>query len=321
MTSHLQRALCGLVVAAAAASGNGVAVRGQTPFLRGQTIQPVYEGWEKNADGTISMVFGYMNRNFEEEPDIPVGANNAFEPGPQDRGQPTHFDTRRQSFVFRVTLPADWGQKDLVWTVNHNGRANTAIGSLMPHWVLDEGVWRANRGAGITGRTASDYVGNAPPVVEIVGPTRIRARVGESVALAAKATDDGRPGPKPKKAPRAGGEGPPKTKVVLSNPDLPTVGGDHSGAASGTGGPTDQNVVRVSAAYETGLAITWRHYRGPGTVAFGPRTTPIRSGGQATTTVRFSEPGTHVIRAVADDSAYTAGADVTVVVERPPSSD
>jgi hypothetical protein len=320
MTSHLQRVVWCVVVAAAVASGNGVAVRGQTPFLRGQTIQPVYEGWEKNADGTISMVFGYMNRNFEEEPYIPIGPNNAFEPGPQDRGQPTHFDTRRQSFVFRVTLPADWGQKELVWTVNHNGRANTAIGSLLPHWVLDEGVWRANRGAGITGRTASDYIGNAPPVVEIVGPARIRARVGESVALAAKATDDGRPGPKPKQASRAGGEGAPKTKVVLSNPDLPTVGGDHSGAASGTGGPTDQNVVRVSAAYETGLAITWRHYRGPGTVSFGPRATPIKSGGQATTTVRFSEPGTHVIRAVADDSAYTAGADVTVVVE-PPSSD
>jgi hypothetical protein len=321
MTSHLQHVVCGVAIATAIAWGNFAALRSQTPFLRGRTVQPVYEGWEKNADGTISMVFGYMNRNFEEEPYIPVGSNNAFEPGPQDRGQPTHFDTRRQSFVFRVTLPADWGQKDLVWTVNHNGRANTAIGSLMPHWVLDEGVWRANRGAGITGRTASDYVGNMPPVVAIVGPSSIRARVGEPVALAASATDDGRPGPKPRSAARIGGEGAPKAKVVLSNPDLPTVGGDHSGAASGTGGPTDQNIVRVSAAYETGLAITWRHYRGPGKVAFAPRATPIKPGSQATTTVRFSEPGTHVIRAVADDSAYTAAADVTVVVEPPPSLD
>jgi len=121
------------------------------------------------------MVFGYMNRNFEEEPYIPIGPNNSFEPGPQDRGQPTHFDTRRQSFVFRVTLPADWGTKDLVWTVNHNGRANTAIGSLMPHWVIDEGVWRANRGAGITGRTAADYLGNKPPAVEIAGPASIKS--------------------------------------------------------------------------------------------------------------------------------------------------
>jgi hypothetical protein len=103
--------------------------------------------------------------------------------------------------------------------------------------------------------------------------------------------------------------------VILSNPDLPTVGGNHSGAASGTGGPTDQNIVRVSTAYETGLAITWRLHRGPGKVAFAPRAMPITSGGKATTTVRFSEPGTYVIRAVADDSAYTSGADVTVVVD------
>ena len=85
--------------------------RAQTPFLRGQSVQPVYEGCEKNADGTISMVFGYLNRNFQEEPHVPVGPNNFFEPGPQDRGQPTHFDTRRQSFVFRATCPADWGKE------------------------------------------------------------------------------------------------------------------------------------------------------------------------------------------------------------------
>jgi len=128
---------------------SGAGARAQTLFLKGQTIQPVFEGWEKNADGTFSMLFGYMNRNYQETPYIPVGQNNVFSPGPEDRGQPTHFYTRRQSFVFRVTVPADWGQKDLVWTVNHNGKAFTAIASLMPHWVLDEGVWRANLGAGI----------------------------------------------------------------------------------------------------------------------------------------------------------------------------
>jgi hypothetical protein len=317
MTAHVRRAAYALAVALTVAWGSGDAARAQTPFLRGQNIQPVYEGFEKNRDGSISMVFGYMNRNFEEEPYIPVGPDNSFEPGPQDRGQPTHFDTRRQSFVFRVNLPLDWGTKDLVWTVNHNGRANTAIGSLMPHWVIDEGVWKANRGAGISGRTAEDYLGNEPPVIAIVGQTNIKARVGESVTLTASATDDGRPGPKPKPKSRAGadGEGGPAKKVVLSNPDLPTVGGDHSGAASGTGGPTDQNVVRVSTAYETGLAITWRQYRGPGKVSFAPRATPIKSGGKATTTVQFTEPGTYVIRAVADDSTYTSGADVTVVVD------
>src|ERR1044071_3862114 len=115
MTSHVRRILYVSVAATVSAWVSVAAVRAQTTFLRGQSVQPVYEGWEKNPDGTISMVFGYMNRNYQEEPFIPVGANNFFEPGPQDRGQPTHFDTRRQSFIFRVTLPANWGNKDLTW--------------------------------------------------------------------------------------------------------------------------------------------------------------------------------------------------------------
>lgn len=316
MTRQVGR-VCGAAAMAIALAVSPDIARAQTPFLRGQSVQPVYEGWEKNPDGTIAMVFGYMNRNFQEEPHVPIGPNNFFEPGPQDRGQPTHFDTRRQSFVLRVTLPADWGTRELVWTVNHNGRTNTAIGSLATNWAIDEGTWRANRGAGISGRTAAEYVGNKPPSVQISGETSLKVRVGEAVTLTAAASDDGRPGPRPQQPRRSGGEGGATAKVVLSNPDLPTVGGNHSGAASGTGGPTDQNIVQVSMAYQTGLAVTWRHYRGGGKVTFEPRAVAVTADGKATTTVRFSEPGTHVIRAVADDSTYTTGADVTVTVSAP----
>ncbi len=67
----------------------------------GQGLAPVYEGFDINPDGTYNMWFGYMNRNFEEELDVPVGADNKFEPGTADRGQPTHFDTdgTRMSFA------------------------------------------------------------------------------------------------------------------------------------------------------------------------------------------------------------------------------
>ena len=68
----------------------------------GQGVAPVYEGFDINADGSFNMWFGYMNRNYEEEIDIPVGADNTFEPG-GDRGQPTHFTTRRHKDVFKVT--------------------------------------------------------------------------------------------------------------------------------------------------------------------------------------------------------------------------
>ena len=45
---------------------------------------PAFEGWEKNADGSFSFVFGYMNDNWDEEPDVPVGPDNSF-----DRRSPT----------------------------------------------------------------------------------------------------------------------------------------------------------------------------------------------------------------------------------------
>jgi hypothetical protein len=44
----------------------------QESFTHGQNIAPVYEGWEQNADGSFNLVFGYMNRNWEEEIDVPL---------------------------------------------------------------------------------------------------------------------------------------------------------------------------------------------------------------------------------------------------------
>src|SRR3954468_13066626 len=75
---------------------------------------PVYEGFDINADGSFNMWFGYMNRNYEEEIDIAVGDGNTFEPG-GDRGQPTHFTTRRHKDVFKVTVPKEFADKTLVW--------------------------------------------------------------------------------------------------------------------------------------------------------------------------------------------------------------
>ena len=61
----------------------------QTKFASGQNIVPYFEGWIRNADGSFDMVFGYFNRNWEEDVFFPVGPDNRFEPGDADRGQPT----------------------------------------------------------------------------------------------------------------------------------------------------------------------------------------------------------------------------------------
>ena len=53
-----------------------------------------------------------MNRNWEEELDVPVGPDNGFNLGGADQGQPTHFLPRRNRFVFRVQVPNDFTEKD-----------------------------------------------------------------------------------------------------------------------------------------------------------------------------------------------------------------
>ena len=90
-----------------------VVAAAQVRYATGQDVVPVFEGWERNADGSFNMVFGYMNRNYEEEVDVPVGPDNALEPGGVDQGQPAHFYPRRQQYVFSVRVPKDWGKKDL----------------------------------------------------------------------------------------------------------------------------------------------------------------------------------------------------------------
>ena len=70
-----------------------------TKFSSGQDVQPYFEGWIRNGDGTFDLVFGYFNRNWQEELAIPPGPDNAVAvPGSKDsdHGQPTYFLPRRQ---------------------------------------------------------------------------------------------------------------------------------------------------------------------------------------------------------------------------------
>ena len=59
----------------------------------------------------------YYSRNWSEDVDIPIGPNNHFEPGPADRGQPTHFLPNRNFGMFLVTMPKEFGPTDRIWWV------------------------------------------------------------------------------------------------------------------------------------------------------------------------------------------------------------
>src|SRR5437762_14284913 len=137
------------LLAGAAAIGTSAQVK----YATGQNVGPVFEGWEHNPNGTYSMVFGYLNRNYEEEVDIPLGPENSITVGAEvfgDKGQPTHFYPRRQRFLFRVVVPADWDKKQkVVWTLTSRGKTDQAKGWLQPERELSQDVIIENMGGGV----------------------------------------------------------------------------------------------------------------------------------------------------------------------------
>lgn len=152
----------------------------------GQGVAPVYEGWDQNQDGTYNMWFGYMNRNFEEVLDIPVGADNKFEPGPADRGQPTSFETRRHKDVFRVIVPKDFSDAAKVtWSLTEHGKTEIVAGTLNRVWQIDR--MRTTRGG-----NSEQINSNTPPVVTAQPMVQTVAAAGVAT-VSVSATDDGLP--------------------------------------------------------------------------------------------------------------------------------
>jgi hypothetical protein len=263
----------------------------QIRFNAGQSVIPYFEGWIRNPDGTFDMVFGYFNRNWQQELAIPAGPDNRVEPNGPDSGQPTYFLPRRHRFVFRVRVPADFGKKEVVWTITSNGRTESGFGNLLPEQEITERVVMTN---GNFNPGHGDP--NTPPSITLA-PVRT-ASVGTPLALTASVVDDGLP--KPRVAPPA-----------APRPATPTGGQVNFGAqvnSSGGGRPR-------------GLTVTWLLYRGPSKVTFenaGP--IPVTNG-QAATTARFAAPGTYKLIGTANDGAMSRKTELTVTVTAGPSSD
>ncbi len=295
-----------LATAIAAASATALA---QFRYATGQNVVPVFEGWERNADGSFNMVFGYMNRNYEEQLDIPVGADNTIEPGPADQGQPTHFYTRRQQFVFKVRVPKDFGKKDLIWTLRHDGKVEKAYGSLLPFQELGMFVYQENRG------TAADITDkpepNEAPSISLPAST-LTIAANETAPLVATVADDGHPTPRRRPGAPAGTAAP----VVRRDSDGAVISGTGTVGPGGTGprreNPLTQALVRLEPGVQ--LGVTWVVYRGTSAgVVFEPQRVAVTNG-KAASTVRFTKPGAYTLRAYADDGIYVTAADLTVTV-------
>ena len=143
-----------LVRACGAALGTILLLAGQPAgaqrlsYSSGQNVSPAFEGWEEDVDGSRHFLFGYMNRNWQETPTVPVGAENNIEPGGPDLGQPTHFLPRRNRFVFRVPVPDDFGADDeMVWTLTVNSVTERAFATLSQDYFVDNIVRASEQGA------------------------------------------------------------------------------------------------------------------------------------------------------------------------------
>ena len=303
--------------------------RAQTRFSysSGQNISPAYEGWMPNEDGSFTMYFGYMNTNWQQEVDIPIGPANTIDPGGPDQGQPTHFYPRRNPFLFTIRIPKDFGKKELIWTLTANGKTEHAYASLKSDYEIDKQVISTEVG-GDNGSLRDELRTNIPPELKIEGEKQRTVKVGQTLALAVVAGDpdnlparrDGRPAPGMRGAPPA-----------PAAERLPTAGRGQAVAA-----PRPTNSVVASSG--PGLRFSWTVYRGnAASVTFSPDqmkawmdTRPYANSawsppyvipvpppdGRWVAQATFAEPGTYVLRGVASDGSLFTYDNITVTVTR-----
>jgi hypothetical protein len=254
----------------------------QTKFDTGQDVVPVYEGWIRNPDESFDLVFGYFNRNYQEELVIPPGPNNMVEPGGPDRGQPTYFLPRRQARLFRVRVPKDWGDKTLVWTITANGRTEKAYGDLLPVQEINEHIISSGGNSVAFG----DEDPNKPPTITLA-PAAL-AKVSAPLTLTASVTDDGLPKPPPKPVKQA---------------------------ATTRDGNIQRQTNFANAPRARGLTVRWFEYSGPAKVTFDPPGAIPVTNGSSAVKARFAAPGTYTLVATASDGQLSERTTVTIKVD------
>jgi hypothetical protein len=297
-------------------------------YAKGQNVSPAYEGWEEDSAGRKFFVFGYMNRNWQEELDVPVGPDNRFTTGTPDQGQPTHFLPRRNRFIFRVPVPPGFTEKDeLVWSLSTRGKTEHAYASLRLDYKIDDVVKASETGALGAGSSSPEVRANTPPVLEVQGPRRIEVKVGEAVPLVVTVSDDGIPKARAIGAGAAvENEG---SATRLSSANLAQVEVLRARRLM-------QPPSRVTVGKNVGLHVGWFVYRGAGSVKFDGaqiaswedtrtggnspwaphwRAPQLPPDGKVATTAWFYTPGEYVLRSRADDGALTADQQIVVVVK------
>lgn len=235
----------------------------------GQRVAPFFDGFYENADGTVSLSFGYSNLNATEVVEIPLGPNNFIEPKEFDGRQPTSFPPvsgggptgarrDRERGVFTVTIPAKF-TGDVVWTLRHAGQTHkvpgrTKTGAYGLRWPMAMGSVPPLVRFSATGPTGRGPMGiESPPM---------QATVGVPLPITLWTKDDS------ERDPSAEGG----VQFKARGPERPAIN------------------------------IKWYKHSGPGPIKFDPPASGLKElEGSASSTATFSQAGTYVIRARVDN--------------------
>ena len=294
---------------------------GQLPLAplgsKGEALFPYLEGWFTNADGSVTFLLGYFNRNSKQSFDIPPGPNNRVEPGPADQGQPTHFHPGRENRVFTITVPKEQGARKMTWTVTANGNTQAVTFWNNPDYFVEPLI--------ATG------TGNTPPVIKIdngpehSGPAKgiaktFTAAVGQPLTLSVWAMDKGNTIVLDPNPPQRGGRGGGRGADQAAGRGTDGAAADARGSAPAAAGADARGRGQAAAGADgrgrggrggppAAVTIGWSKYRGVGEFKPAQERIPIAdaAGGTATTTATFGSPGDYWLRLMATEGAGEGG--------------
>ena len=137
---------------------------------QGLPVVPYMEGWYGNADGSVTISFGYHNRN-KDTVKVPLGEDNRVEPAHLDGMQPEYYFPGRHHGVFAVTMPASMADESVWWHITSAGqqlkvpgdRSSTAYEldrNPRPQGSVQPDIWFAGeeRGSGPEGVVAANTI-------------------------------------------------------------------------------------------------------------------------------------------------------------------
>jgi hypothetical protein len=239
----------------------------------GASVTGAFEGWYDNADGSRTLLVGYLNRNVDQALDVPIGPGNRIEPGGPDLGQPTHFLPGRRHGVFNIIVPKEFTpEQRLTWTIVANGQSTSIPLRLHPDYVISPFTDVA--------------VKNAPPVLRFDENGRA---IQGPIALLSSA--------------------PARTTARSSPLSLTVFASDDAKYASGTMAipVKPPPPVRLHWAKYRGPGVVTFDNAAPSIAVLEGGGVNVPFSGKAITTAKFSEPGEYVLHAVANDYSGEGG--------------